>query len=88
MTEYIKCAAIKIVGGPLFTGKNHSVCLIQAKNSVVQGFIASGSSRNRFVDRKEALEIATKAGQRINKYPPLDELLSEDLAEDEKFDKD
>lgn len=44
----------------------------------VQGFITSD---NRFVDRKEALVIATKAGQleHREKYPPVSQLLSEDL---------
>lgn len=41
-----------------------------------QGFV---TTRGRFVDRKEGLEIATKAGQLIRKTPPEDVLFSEDL---------
>lgn len=43
------------------------------RESEVQGFI---TTKNRFVDRKEAAEIAYSAGQIAS---PKDELYSEDL---------
>lgn len=45
-------------------------------NNTTQGFL---TNLNRFVDRKEALEIAKSAEQIIHKHNPQDELLSEDL---------
>ena len=83
--EYIRYAAIK-VNTDLFTGKNHGACLKKLKSATQQGFIAVCRHRGyRFVDRKEALEIAIAAGQTINKHSPKNILLSEDLSEDKRF---
>lgn len=41
-----------------------------------QGFLTVSG---RFVGREEALIIAHAAGQIVSKYPPLDELCSEDM---------
>ncbi len=84
MSEFICCAAIK-VNTDLFTGKNHGVCLGKLKSATQQGFLADQYSGTRFVDRKEALEIAINAGQDINKHNPKNILLSEDLSEDERW---
>jgi len=83
--EYIKYAAIK-VNTNLFTGKNHGACLKKLKSATQQGFIAESlHGFFRFVDRKEALEIAIAAGQTICKHNPKNVLLSEDLSEDKRF---
>lgn len=82
--EFIRHAAV-IVNTDLFTGANHSVCLKKLKSATQQGFIASDYISSRFVDRKEALEIAIVAGQTIHKHPPMNILLSEDLSDDKKF---
>ena len=82
--EFIRFAAIKL-SSDMFVGKNHGECLKKLKSSTQQGFIADRCRALRFVDRKEALEIAIAAGQTINKYNPKDMLLSEDLSEDERF---
>ena len=82
--EFIRYAAIK-VNTDLFTGKNHATCLRQLKSATQQGFIADQYTGSRFVDRKEALEIAIEAGQTINKHRPMSMLLSEDLSEDKRF---
>jgi hypothetical protein len=50
-------------GNAVWTGKNHSEILIKAKGSLKgceQGFI---TDKGGFVDRKEALKIATEAKQ-------------------------
>jgi len=83
--EFISCTAVK-VNTELFTGKNHSVCLKKLKSATQQGFLADQYSGSRFVNRKEALEIAIAAGQTINKHNPQNVLLSEDLSEDKRFD--
>lgn len=82
--EFISQAAIKL-DFKLFTGKHHGECFKKLKAAVQQGFIADQYSGGRFVDRKEALEIAKAAGQIIHKHNPKDELLSEDLSEDKRF---
>lgn len=74
--------------GIVFCGHRHHNCLhlqhaITGKASYVMGKSIQGflTSKNRFVDRKEALEIALKADQ-INKNElgnPLIGLFSEDL---------
>ena len=89
--EYIKCAAIllEVNQNQCFTGTHHGECLKKLKNSYTQGFIARDilhDTKFRFVDRKEALKIAIEAGQKIQKHPPLNELLSEDLYQDERYD--
>ena len=84
MSEFIRWAAIRI-GQEVITAKNHEECLSKLKKRIEQGFLADQYSGSRFVNRKKALEIATKAGQTINKHNPKDELLSEDLIEDDRF---
>ena len=86
MAEHIRSAAIK-VNTVFFIGKNHGQCLKKLKSGCEQGFMAAdGLGREwRFVNRKEALEIAIKAGQSIDKHNPMEELLSEDLANDKRF---
>ena len=49
---------------------------VKCLQNATQGFI---TTRNRFVDRKEAMEIATKYNQVINEYGNGDELFSECL---------
>ena len=83
-TEFIRYAAIRIETRT-FTGKNHSECLAKIKKEAKQGFLADSYFGSRFVDRKEALQIAEKAGQIINKHSPKNQLLSEDLSEDDRF---
>jgi len=83
--EFIRYAAIKL-NTDMFVGKNHGVCLKKLKAASRQGFIADQHrALSRFVDRKEALEIAIAAGQTINKHNPKNVLLSEDLSEDKRF---
>jgi len=82
--EYIRCAAIRVIAD-YFTGKNHGECLKKLKSATQQGFMTDQYTNPRFVDRKEALEIAIAAGQFITKHCPKDRLLSEDLSEDKRF---
>ena len=59
------------------TGDDHSECFNKIKkHRVIQGFI---TDRGRFLNRKEALDVAKKAGQIVDKHRPYDQLLSEDL---------
>lgn len=93
--EYILCSALKVVRNKknkysvsslTYLGKRHPDCLKLAHehgaffreeiNNGEQGFI---TNTYRFVDRKEALEIANNFGQIIKKHRPVDELLSEDI---------
>lgn len=88
--EYILHAAVKIdiSNGGVFSGKHHGDCfekIRKASQQGEQGFIADSYSGTRFVDRKEALEIAIAAGQNIDKHNPKDVLLSEDLKNDKLF---
>jgi len=78
------CAAIKL-DDTIYRGRYHGECLAAMKLGSTQGFIADSYSGTRFVGRKEALEIAKKAGQKITKHHPVDVLLSEDLKEDNLF---
>jgi hypothetical protein len=84
--EYISRAAIRFTTD-LVTGTNHAVCLAKVKNATEQGFMATEiyGTCERFVDRKEALEIAINAGQNIDKHNPKDQLLSEDLRHDKLY---
>ena len=61
----------------LTTGRSHAECIAKA-NRPTQGFM---TSMGRFVDRREALQLATAAGQLEGrtKHHPLDQLMSEDL---------
>lgn len=78
--ERILCAAVRYYGDTI-TGYRHNNCIATIRDiftsslvtQQIQGFL---TSKNRFVYRKEAGEIAYKAGQ-IDK--PTDLLLSEDL---------
>jgi hypothetical protein len=73
--ETITEAAVRV----LTSGANHAQCIGQLKTSrPEQGFLTSS---RRFVDRREALAIATKAGQLEgrHKHEPIDKLMSEDL---------
>ncbi|MCF8339605.1 MAG: hypothetical protein K9I82_01390 [Chitinophagaceae bacterium] len=88
MKERIICAAIHnpeekdMVGQPLiYCGLRHAYILWQSKlvsrNSKHQGFL---TSKGRFVDRKEALEIALDNNQVIDHSEIRgDNLYSEDL---------
>ncbi len=84
--EYIRFAAVQL-NADLFVGKYHGICFKKLKSAVQQGFIATRGRGfcSRFVDRKEALEIAIDAGQKIDKHNPKSELLSEDLFEDDRY---
>ena len=92
MKEFIICAAIQIVDtGKIYYGHRHNHCL-QAMNDElswtmsrqeinqlqeIQGFI---TNLNRFVDRKEGLEIALENNQVLNLSDVRgDNLYSEDL---------
>jgi hypothetical protein len=84
MTEKIKSAAI-MADGHIFTGDRHDLIFRKMSDFGVERLIAIRGKQgfittlNRFVDRVEALEIATRENQIISKYRPLDQLLSEDM---------
>ncbi len=89
--EKIWLAAIKANDGKVFTGKNHSDCILTAIkinclaehfSQDKQGFVTTA---NRYVNRKEAAQIAYEAGQIKS---PQDILISEDLAELEQPEPD
>lgn len=90
MNEIIICSAIK-VNDMIFRGHRHCHCFAAVNDKLSwsrtreqigklhkeQGFI---TSKNRFVDRVEALEIATNSGQVIDKSLVRGgQLYSEDL---------
>ena len=72
--------AIKTKEGKVYASRNsHSELIILYPNDFKyseQGFITDDL---RFVDRKEALEIAKKENKNLNKLVNNDELYSEDL---------
>jgi hypothetical protein len=77
---WIKSAAIQTSDGQVFTGINHSQCLVDMKEKkiprrgrCVQGFI---TSEDIFVTRKNAVQIAIDAGQIKDQ---TEVLFSEDL---------
>jgi hypothetical protein len=73
--ETIVDAAVRVMA----VGKNHAECLRKITGAIrQQGFL---TNEGRFVDRYEALDIATSAGQLKgrHKHNPLDQLMSEDL---------
>lgn len=84
--EYILCAAVQYYGEKLvFCGYRHSDCYqvitslcpdIEKLSSFKQGFL---TSKNRFVSRSEAAEIAFRAGQIGHFDPDEPFLISEDL---------
>jgi hypothetical protein len=92
MKEFIICAAIKHGDtGKIYYGHRHNHCLEASNGELswklnrqeickierIQGFI---TSKNRFVDRKEALIIALENNQIIDKKEIRGtELYSEDL---------
>jgi len=83
MAEKIKFAAVR-AGNHIITGETHSECLQISHRAgfprpdVIfgQGFL---TTKWRFVLRREALQIATREGQIVEKHNPQDQLLSEDL---------
>jgi hypothetical protein len=91
--EIIICAAVLYSNGKVFVGRAHFECFRAAHaantyafakgyekemaQEVEQGFV---TSQRRFIDREEALKLATNAGQIVTKHPPLYELVSEDLS--------
>lgn len=72
--------AIKTKNGKIYASRNsHSELIILYPNDFKyseQGFITDDL---RFVDRKEALQIAKKENNNLNKLVNNDELYSEDL---------
>jgi FtsZ-binding cell division protein ZapB len=88
----IGCAAVRTPDGTIWEGRYHGEIIrkIAEKHKLyidqdMQGFTViadtpNGSTKG-FVNRREALEIAEKAGQIFIKHNPKDELLSEDLKE-------
>ena len=89
--EKIICAAIQIVeSGKIYYGHRHDKCIASMNGELSwtmnrqemmavkyeQGFI---TSENRFVDRKEAWNIASKNNQIIRQSGGLGTLYSEDL---------
>lgn len=81
-TEKIKSAAI-MVEGHIIVGDRHDLIFKTMKQFGIprlaprtQGFI---TTLNRFVDRVEGLEIATREKQIIKKHGRKDELYSEDM---------
>lgn len=81
--EIVICAAIKLKDGRIFRGHRHNDCLRAARGvasvsevyDAVQGFI---TSQNRFVDRREAYNIAAYGNQVADEVMQRD-LYSEDL---------
>ncbi len=93
--ELIKHAAIRGIKGLIFLGKCHADCFRQAVNVGIkisnradyQGFF---TNKGRFVDRKQAFQIAKEAGQ-ISSRITGDILFSEMLwseRDDGNFDYD
>ena len=82
--ELIVAVAIKTPEGEILVRRHsHSELMVMFPDkfmSAEQGFL---TSKNRFVDRKEALKIAKKHNN-INKLVDNDELYSEDIFLDEK----
>lgn len=78
--EKILCAAIKYSGGVIL-GPNHANCLFMlaeirgthaSRADDEQGFV---TTTNRFVDRKEAYDIAEREGQLTGKNPSRQRIL-------------
>ena len=81
--KFVSRASI-LIPETTFSGKNHSECLGKVKRNSIQGFIIDDYDRSYFAGRKEALEIAKKRGQIVEKHSPKDQLLSEDMMWDEE----
>ena len=82
--ELIVAVAIKTPEGEVLVSRHsHSELMVMFPDkfmSAEQGFL---TSKNRFVDRKEALKIAKKYNN-LNKLVDNDELYSEDIFLNEK----
>lgn len=69
--------------GKVYTGRRH--CDILCDESLPsRGYLRSGfqgfiTDEGIFLDRYEALTVASKCNQLIWKHPPYDQLMSEDL---------
>lgn len=81
--EKIKEAAIRVFSGKIYTGKRHCDCIMAAGKAGEtgsldreQGFMTESG---RFVGRREAREIAEKAGQLIERASKGNILYSEDI---------
>ena len=81
--EIVICAAVKTTDGQIIRGHRHNDCLYRIASMKLkslfsdQGFV---TSRKRYVDRKEGLEIQLKAGSPVSETSKrLGELYSEDL---------
>lgn len=77
--EEIVAVAMKTEDGKVFVARNsHTELRMYPKEFInaEQGFL---TSKDRFVDRKEALKIAKKRNQIIRKHGTDNELFSEDL---------
>lgn len=76
----IKCAALRDKDGNIFWGRYHGEIFLQKPIGVLrkaeQGFL---TTEGRFVDRKEALKIATEQDQIIKKSSPFEQLDSSDF---------
>lgn len=92
MNEFIICSAVQLVeSGKIYYGHRHDQCNNSmngelswtmnrqeiSKVKKIQGFV---TSKNRFVDRKEALKIALENNQVLDKTQIRgDNLYSEDI---------
>jgi len=81
-TERITQAAVRFGDNQILTGTRHSEILFdlfekypELYRTKEEGFL---TSTGRFVDRKDAINIALKSGQ-IKKTPETGRLISEDL---------
>ena len=83
--EMIVAVAIKTPDGEILVSRHcHSELIVMFPDKFMgaeQGFL---TSKNRFVDRKEACIIAAKYGQIVFKHGLPDELYSEDIFMNEK----
>ena len=77
--KMIKESALRL-NGKVYTGRRHCDIFKQEPIGVLcnaeQGFITDDGI---YLDRYEALTVASKCNQLIYKHPPYDRLLSEDL---------
>lgn len=77
--DKIMCSALR-KDNVIYSGVTHADCFRQAPKGELrcaeQGFLTNSGD---FVDRKLGLKIAEYYNQVVQKHPPLDELLSEDL---------
>lgn len=83
--EMIVAVAIKTPDGEVLVSRHcHSELIVMFPDKFMnaeQGFL---TSKNRFVDRKEACIIAKKYNQIVQKHGLDDELYSEDIFMNEK----